>query len=47
MADLRGLAEQYGCVTVHQHHDATHTYVFQADRKMHRYRIGDVTPAAS
>lgn len=47
MADLTRLAEQYGCLILHHDHDGVHSYLFQVDRTIYRYRVGKVTAAAS
>lgn len=47
MADLARLAEQYGCLMLHQTHDGTHSYSFQVDLTIFRYRIRKLGPIAS
>lgn len=47
MTDLARLAEQYGCLILHHDHDGAHSYLFQVDRTIYRYRIRSLTAAAS
>ena len=39
MADLVRLAEQYGCLILHQENDGAHTYRFQVDQTHYCYVI--------
>ena len=47
MADLARLAEQYDCLMLHQEHDDIHSYLFQVDRTIYRYRIQNRAPVGS
>jgi len=47
MDDLARLAEQYGCLILHHDHTGTHSYMFQVDRTLYRYRIPKLAAAAS
>ena len=47
MDDLARLAEQYECLILHHDHTGTHSYMFQVDRTLYRYRIPKLAAAAS